>query len=85
MQLFSISFFGGAQGKSGPLIFWQILALTVGYLGLFTFGLQAILDWRIAAGVYFIFFCITTVGFWFLTTGNYGRLLRYVVLVDNTT
>eukprot|EP00613_Pedinella_sp_CCMP2098_P050837 CAMPEP_0171825626 /NCGR_PEP_ID=MMETSP0992-20121227/5639_1 /TAXON_ID=483369 /ORGANISM="non described non described, Strain CCMP2098" /LENGTH=1435 /DNA_ID=CAMNT_0012440573 /DNA_START=137 /DNA_END=4444 /DNA_ORIENTATION=- len=85
VQLFWISFFGGAQGKSGPYTFWKILACTVGFLGFFTFGmLIASTVWE-AFILYVVFFFLVVIGFWVLTTGTYAHYLRYVVLIDNTT
>jgi hypothetical protein len=85
VQLFWLSFFGGSQGKCGPFMFWKILFCTVGYLGFFVFGMLLLTDIRLVFAYYLLFFIMTTIGFWFLTTGEYGKLLRFVVLIDNTT
>ncbi len=66
-------------------MFWQILACTIGYLFAFVFSLQMIDNVPAMFAVYFIFLVLSSVGFWFLTTGTFGRYLRYVVLIDNTT
>jgi len=60
----------------------------VGYLAFFTFGMQALSGddgFFLCLCFYAVFFVATLVGFWFLTTGSYGKFLRYVVLIDNTT
>jgi len=85
VQLFWLSFFGGAQGKSGPYTFWKILGCTVGFLGFFVFGMLCSPTVWGAALLYAVFLVTVIIGFWFLTTGSYGRFLRYVVLIDNTT
>jgi hypothetical protein len=85
VQLFWLSYFGGSQGKAGPFMFWKLLLCTVGYMFAFVFGLQFCFEPILVIPLYFVFFVTTLIGFWFLTTGTYGKLLRYVVLVDNTT
>jgi len=57
----------------------------VGFLAAGTFGMLILTDIKILAAYYLLYFILASTGFWFLTTGNFGRLLRYVVLIDNTT
>ena len=86
VQLFWLSFFGGSQGKSGPWTFWLVLLCTIGYLGAFVFGMQlAGNNMWLVFGLFAVFFVTCSTAFWFLTTGEFGRLLRYLVLLDNTT